>query len=675
MSSGSSTSYSSSLAQYLLEQFDSWSKNRQKLLEPRMRQAYAAYRRRYDMDEARRFLPGQRAKRWHSDSYPGWLKAKVLAGASVVKDMLSRGGRMAFMLEPESLERAVDQGVARAAAEGHTALIHDQTGRTDTVGRLCLAIDDAALYGHCWIDLGYEDVERPRFTTLDPMSGTASIELVTEPMRAIDRVSPWEMYWDLEALRSPDRLGAGVYRARNRSASQIANYNGALGFIETELRNVLAAAAVGQPGGSSKQPTKTEGERPGDSEFDRRSGDIHELIYFGEVPAHIVEAFEATLSGDTPAAPAPDVPSDAIARCATIECHVVIANQRVIRFVRTKKSERRYRMCYWEDVPDIPGGVGVADNAMDAQNNIVGLVRMLVNNIKQTGNVMWAGKRSDLVTDPRKIETGMFIEVGKDTLRIEDAFKQIKVDDVSAGVERALQFVMSLGDIETMIPRTEQGQDADYKMTAFENASRLERAARYFTGILQRFDTLVSTIIEWYYAGNLLDPNVDPKLKAPFRIKALGFASFFNRISRLNHLFTLLNLVLSKPEIAQLARIRWIVEEICKALDMDPSQVLKSVEEIESDAAELKAEVERQRAAGNADPRAIALAEAQIARLNAEAQNMRARTVALESKTRIEKARAVVDLTRAAPAMAAAPVPPSLPMPPEMAVAMTPAVQ
>jgi hypothetical protein len=179
----------------------------------------------------------------------------------------------------------------------------------------------------------------------------------------------------------------------------------------------------------------------------------------------------------------------------------------------------------------------------------------------------------------------------------------------------------------------------------FEVAQRLERAGRYFGDILRRFDTLIADIVDWVYVNNLLDPEISPQLKQPFRIKALGFASFFNRIHRLNHLFTLLNLMLSKPEIAQISRLRWVLEEICKALDLDPDQVLKTPQEMEAEAAQLQAELDRQQAApGGADPQQAALVQAQIDRLLAEAEKARAQASAVQDDARVKKAKAVFDL-------------------------------
>lgn len=673
---------SSDLADWMDRKRGSYAQNRQTTIEPRWTAAYEAFRRRFDMDTAKKFLPGQSQQPWHCESYPGWLKSKVVAGAAVVKDMLSRGGRIAFMLEPENVATEMDPGKSRTSAFGHETYIHRQCQQTHALDRLCLLVDDAALYGVCWSEETIETVDTDRFVQL--AEGIVDFVDETEEVPAIDRVSPWEMLWDLEAPRAPHREGECVMRVRPRSKADVAAYLGKKWFLGPAIAEAVQSAPSSSSGTTT--PVSAASRKPSEIEIQRREKTCTEVIFWGQAPRNLVEDFErknrlgADAEGGEPAAPerTGDSPeARMLSEHESVECHAVMVNKIIVRFVRTTKRERLYRCTFWEDHPDIPGGVGIADNAMDAQNNMVGLLRMLINNIKQAGKVAWAGKKEYLVDDPGSIEVGQFIQVRGDCPSVKDAFQQLVTQDVSAGVERAMEWVMRLGDLETMIPKTEQGEDSDYVQTATEITQRLERAGRYFSGVLGRFDELVASFIEYVYRYNLRSPDCPPELKGNFRVKALGFASFYNRVSRLNHLFTLLNIILSNPSLTQLARLRWIVEEICKAIDMDPAQVLKTAQEMENEAAELEAQQAQLAAAGQPqDPAQQALVLANIERLKAESARLRADAVAIADKSRVTKALAVQKLATppAPPAVAKArpSAPPARPAP--AAPAAVPAV-
>jgi len=102
-----------------------------------------------------------------------------------------------------------------------------------------------------------------------------------------------------------------------------------------------------------------------------------------------------------------------------------------------------------------------------------------------------------------------------------------------------------------------------------------------------------------------------------YDVHPLGFTSFQDRVVRLQAIQQFLGLVLADPELRQLVRLDDALREVCKALDLDPDQWLKSVQQLQ------------QEAQAQQDVAAVLEAEtqqAQTAKLKAEAVRAEAET-------------------------------------------------
>gem|GEM_PF-1161763 len=104
---------------------------------------------------------------------------------------------------------------------------------------------------------------------------------------------------------------------------------------------------------------------------------------------------------------------------------------------------------------------------------------------------------------------------------------------------------------------------------------------------------------------------------------------------RLQAVQQFLGLVLADPELRRLVRLDDALREVCKALDLDPDQWLKSVQQLQ------------QEAQTQQDVAAVLAAEtqqAQTAKLKAEAVRAEAETAEIGERLKIDRARAVREL-------------------------------
>ena len=180
-------------------------------------------------------------------------------------------------------------------------------------------------------------------------------------------------------------------------------------------------------------------------------------------------------------------------------------------------------------------------------------------------------------------------------------------------------------------------------MRAFVAARQLEQAGKYIGSVVRNIDTgLIEPLVEAFYDFNMNDPNVLLG-KGSYVVKALGFTSFQDRVERITKLQQNLQLILSDPDLKAQSKLRWYLEEIAKALDLDPDQALKSPAET---AQEQQQEQQQAALAGAAQqtPPDPSL-QAKIQALQAKATLDMANAAKAQEETLIKKAVAVHQIT------------------------------
>lgn len=290
----------------------------------------------------------------------------------------------------------------------------------------------------------------------------------------------------------------------------------------------------------------------------------------------------------------------------------------------------------WEEDIDEAETYGVADNLAQTQAVLNSAIRAFEDNKRFSSNVLLGIKRRMLNTPgwDGKVKPGTVLEVSEEARTIADAISAFVVPDVGGSLMQLIQMFLEFGDEESMVPRIQSG-GRDSQQTAYEASIRVEKAGKYMGAVVRNFDDgFIEPVVRDFYEWNMLDPQVSTG-KGAYDVRPLGFTSFQDRVMRLQAIQQLLGMVLADPELRKMVKVEDALREICKALDLDPEQWLRSVKDLQ-DQANQQPNV--------AEVLAIEGQKATIAKTQAEAVKARAETVAIGERLKIERARAVVDL-------------------------------
>jgi len=108
-------------------------------------------------------------------------------------------------------------------------------------------------------------------------------------------------------------------------------------------------------------------------------------------------------------------------------------------------------------------------------------------------------------------------------------------------------------------------------------------AGRYLGSVIKNYDEgMIEPIVSRFYEYNMLDETVT-KGKGGYIAKSLGYAGFQDKVLRLTKILQALNLAVSSPAIAAETRLKTLLEQVWRGLDIDPQQVAKTKEEKEED--------------------------------------------------------------------------------------------
>lgn len=661
---------------------DVWSnyaENRRIYLEPKWNRNRAAAETDVNLDPAGTWKKSEHAKSWQSDTFFDVTRQKIVTAKALGTDALFQGGRVAFMLHEkergpmreQERDEATQELIDLSIDEGQ-ALIHRQIRETDGITELSNCFDSAATYGCTWAKRFVHDVEETHFEEIEP--GVYHEVVRVREMPGFEQVPIWDMYWDLEAA-DPVFGSDAIIQRQLTSAFELRELKTAEFYFPDAIDMVLDEQATDSANQSSAAPDDEESLPPRLRDVTYRSRTIVRLEAWGRAPRDKVEKFEAErmaieqslADGDDPD-PASLTLKDVVttdtdaegnlltnttltedeSRGDMVEVFVVTADNHVIAFARTEDiKERPYYYVEWEVKLDQSGGRGLADAVEYAQKVLNGAIRSFEDNKKLISNYILFIKKEMLdidLEDGDDIPPGSIIPLSEEAEKATDAFSQPEFTDVGNSLVALIEMFMDFADLSSNIPRAQQGQQSEEPQTAFELQQRLERSGKYLGEVIRRFDMFIEKIINDMYKFNMADPE-EPSGKGDFQVVALGFTSFQNRFVRLNRLVAIFNMFLQDPEIRAEINIRWLIEEITKANDIAPDQLLKSeaqkLAEREAQGVDPEAELRMANLKLEAEDR-----QSSTAKNNAQAEEARAKAGESVTKSKLEKARFIRDMER-----------------------------
>lgn len=331
-----------------------------------------------------------------------------------------------------------------------------------------------------------------------------------------------------------------------------------------------------------------------------------------------------------------EFPVDEYEQGDEIEVLVCIADSEVARFARRKPNRRPFRRCVWEDNIDGIGGVGVADNAEDMQLAINGAMRAFEDNKKLSGNLVGGIKPELFEEDVTGVKPGMLLHLTAECENVNQGLMFAQIPDVGETLISMIHLTQQYADMNTMIPKVQQGIETKGKLTAFEISQLLEKAGKYLGSVIRNFDEmLIEPMIQEFYRYNMEDTGVT-RGKGDYLVKAMGFTSFQNKVERITKMQQMLTLALSTPELAAETNIRWYLEELLNALDIDPKQALKSDEQKQREA--------EQQQPNEQEMLMMQAQQANIEKTQAQAQLASSKAMTTEEQLAIDRAKAVSEI-------------------------------
>jgi len=529
--------------------------------------------------------PGQ------SDTFFDTTKQKCVSGISLLTDSVFKDGRVPFMcsIEDEGAKTEAREGDPEAMDAGDDATEHAEARLTrqlrncNAVEQFSKCIDDGATYGEYWTHTYSDKISSLHYQEIVP--GIWDTIETSEDTRAVEWVTPWEMFRDMEVQDIHE--GQYVIRCQQTSCYDLRGMLSSSDImIPRNIKRVLQKHSKDNAGVSTEYDN-TSSLPPRLRNITNRKKDIGLAEFWCLAPREKVEAFRVELSritgdeaddiSEPPAEDEEGLPG------RLVPAFVIMADEEIIAF-EEDPGKTPFERGEFEPNNDNADGIGIADNMESCQKVLNGAIRSYEDNTKLIANFIILIRRELLKDVPEEnwFEGGMIGVDLDEGENIREAMEQMRFTDITGSLQKLIEMYLEFSDMASHVPRAEQGHQNANAQTAFELQQRLEKAGKYLGNVIHRLDEVMRRVVAEFHDYNMNNPDIQDG-KGDFSIITLGFDSFQNRYIRLQKLMQFLNLILSNDELTKRAKLRYILSELAKAQDMEPDQVWKSNEEMQSE--------------------------------------------------------------------------------------------
>ena len=580
----------SDLGSYLKnELFDKWAKQRKDKVEAKWIKNEDAFN-----GVSRGFWKIGETEDWRSDTFIKMTKIKVLSAYSIVIDMLLQSGRFPISLNLSPWDNVIledlpldQQEIIQDNIDDMSALIQQQILDCQGPMELMKCVMAGARFGETYWKTYIHDITRKGFKMIDNSpEGMPELQQQDQYKRyeyfenqikapAFRYVSCWDMFRDMET--DDMQRSRGCVERSWASAYDLRQLKGKPYYIDDAIDKVIVNYNK-----SAYQKT-TESVTPTRRKIQDPYNNFQRWEFWCRVPRKTLDNFIAQqedLYQGTIDYTEPEMDGDEVEVC------VCMVNEEVIRVVKIKQDSRPHGRVVWEINLDDDHGIGVADNVEAIQMVLNGMVRAFEDNKKLAANVMAIIKKSMIVDWPGEFKPGEILEASEETDRASDAIQQLIFQDVGDNLLSGIALMERFADELSMLPKIMQGSVAEKRKpdTLGEIEILQANAGKYIASVITNYDKgLLEPVGYRFYEYNMLNPEVK-KGKGNYIVKAEGFSNFQYKILRLHKILQGLNLVLSSPELAREVRLKSLLEEVFKSLDIDPQTAFKTREEKENEA-------------------------------------------------------------------------------------------
>ena len=264
-----------------------------------------------------------------------------------------------------------------------------------------------------------------------------------------------------------------------------------------------------------------------------------------------------------------------------LQANVWISGSRLLRVVLNpfKPSKIPYMAAPYELNPYSFFGVGLAENMDDTQTLMNGFMRMSVDNAVLSGNLL-------IEVDETNLVPGQDLSVypGKVFRRQGGAPGQAifgtKFPNVSQENLQLFDKARQLADESTGLPSFSHGQTGVQGVgrTASGISMLMNAASGSIKTVIKNVDDyLLKPLGEGLFRFNM-QFNFNPEIRGDLEVHARGTESLMANEVRSQRLMQFLQTA-SNPALAPFAKFNYIIREIAKAMDLDPSKVTNNMDE------------------------------------------------------------------------------------------------
>jgi len=597
----------SPLAEYLINVlYDRWSSDRQDL-DTKWERNDCTIRRIRQSDWKK-----NEGKDWRANSSIGAVKQKWLTGCALVLDHVLEGGVLNAGLKVNELW----EDLSTQEYDEHTEDMDHATRQIQTMFALgkidkttVKAVFAAGKYGMAWAAYYVDTVKRVEWQPVEhefPVEDQEDqrfervVHEIETPM--VEWVPCWEMFWDM--TEDDIRKGDGLCREQNITAYQLReNAESGEGWIGKMIEEVIEQSKTSDNEGEGDDGNIA----PGRRYLQYSKNNIKFREFRCRVPKKILEEYQKNWLDEK--APDFDAGFDTIDETDGNEQEIlcVVANDMVVRFlpVDDETDLRKFYQVKWEDDLDHEQGIGIADNGEQGQEILNGSFNAFQDNKKLSGDIQGFYNPMRFKDDEdMTIQPGKFRPLAVSNQPASDAVHQLVFADVGENLISMINKAEEIIDNETNIPKMAQGAIGAFTpKTAYEASQMMEKSGKYIAGVIRNFDNYYTEpITNDFFEYIMMDPN-STVAKGNYVAIAKGFTSFQDKVVRVQKLMQLLNLVLSNETVESMVRVMKLLEEVLRANDIDPDEVLYGEEEyLAKMKAEREAAIEAEKAQG--DPEA-----------------------------------------------------------------------
>lgn len=486
---------------------------------------------------------------------------------------------IARMKELESEFQEVEKKIADDAAEKMTRIILDQLQDVNAEQKLKSSIMEACIFGSGAVKAGTVRIDRKKSYSkqLDPQTGQQAFALVQieQPAPELETVSIFDLYPDPYCTSLDDC--DGLFRRHVLTRSQFRELGNLPGFDSDMVRYVLKHNKKGNHDEENHERTRRS--IAGINEHSE-SNRYEVLEYWGNIDGHQLEenGFEFEEGADL---------YEDYSVC------VWICGDKVLKVMLNPVAGYKipYMIFPYENSPHSFWGTGVPKMMRDSQTTMNAATRIWIDNLALSSGPL-VEVNTDLLADgedPTEIYPWrVFLRSGGDGAAPAVRYYQPVAN--ANGLNQIVELFRRFADETTSLPSYTHGEQTRSLNKTATGISMLMGAANVAlkSTIKNIDDFLLEPMVEALFHFNM-EFGTDEEAKGDLKIVPRGSTALIQKEVQSQRLLQFLSLV-SNPMDAALVDRPQLLRDIAQSMDIDPDEILKSMEQLQAEQQALQAQ-------------------------------------------------------------------------------------